>query len=500
MLLLLACAPRAAPPAEISPELPQPAALFEAHLAAIGGAAAVRAQETVRVTGAVHVEDQGIIAPFVVESAAPADVRAITEFPGGLTLQSGVHDGVAWARDPGARWRLGEEAVTARRRAALHRDVHYADGIAAMSVVAQADFHGVPAFQVALDYAEGADEEAWFSVETGLLIGRREWGDSEAPPEEVLYEGWTDFDGVLHPTRETRWMEDLEMVSVVDSVAINGPVDTSIPDDLAPPPGPDVVLPLTRWGSHVVLPVSLDGAPPETFLLDTGANATVLDDDLAAALGLGEAGLIVPAGGAGGAIAGLRLQQAVPMTIGGRTYPAPMVAVLDLSGLGMGGVLGADFLAWHTVDVDPGAGQVRLTDALPDVTGLVSIPVERFSAGLLKMTVTVAGQPVVAMLDLGADVSVLSWRAANLAGLAYGDGERDGQLLGADGRSVQLYAAEVPLSLGALDLGTPRVSLANLDALSRHFGAVPTALIGQDLLAGRRVVIDYAGGHVYLSP
>jgi hypothetical protein len=103
------------------------------------------------------------------------------------------------------------------------------------------------------------------------------------------------------------------------------------------------------------------------------------------------------------------------------------------------------------------------------------------------------------MLDLGADVSVLGWRAANLAGIRYGEGERDGELMGADGRAVQLYAAPVPLRLGELDLGRPRVAIANLDALRRHFGDVPAALIGQDLLTARRVVIDYRGGMVYLG-
>lgn len=496
LLLLLACTPRhvSQPPVE----LPEATALFEAHLAAIGGVDAVRSHQTRLTTGTVFIDAQEIAAPFTVAQAAPAEVFATTRFPAGLTLESGVSGGVAWAKDPGARYRYGDERIASIRRAALHRATDYAEGVESLSVLEQAEFHGIDAWRVAVDYAEGPDEEAWFSVADGQLIGRTEWGDSEAQPEEVLFEDWQVFDGVAISMTETRWMEGLVMRSEVNHIAINVAVETAPPDDLVPPPGPDIVLPLQRRGSHVIVPVTMGGVERQ-FLLDTGANATVLDVGLAEALGLPDAGLVVPAGGAAGEIAGLRLQRAVPMTIGGRDYRAPMVAVLDLGGLGLAGILGADFLSWHTVDVDPAAGLLRLTDTLPDVSGLTAIPVERFSAGLLKLTVTVAGEPVVAMLDLGADVTVLSWKAANLAGLTYGDGERDGVLMGADGRSVPLYAAAVPLTLGALNLGETRVSIANLDALRRHFGNVPAALVGQDLLAGRRVVIHYAGGMVYLG-
>lgn len=495
-LLLSACSPRHVPQAPST--LPQPVALFEAHLAAIGGADAVEAHQTRLTTGTVYVDAQEIAAPFSVAQAMPAEVFTTTRFPGGLSLQSGVSDGVAWARDPGARYRYDDERTAAIRRGSLHRAVHDAEGAAAMTVLGRADFHGVDAWRVALDYADGPDEDAWFSVSDGRLVGRTEWGDSEAAPEEVLLEDWVVFDGVAIATRETRWMEGLVMRSEVAAVSVNQPVDTGIPADLAPPPGPDIVLPLRRRGSHVILPVWM-GGEERMFLLDTGANATVIDADLAAELGMPAAGLVVPAGGAAGEIAGLRLQRAVPMRIGERDYPAVMVAVLDLEGLGLDGVLGADVLSWHTIDIDPVADELRLTDTAPDVRGLTAIPVQRFSAGLLQLTVTVAGTPVVAMLDLGADVTVLSWKAANLAGLTYGDGERDGALMGADGRAVPLFAAAVDLELGALELGEQRISIANLDALSRHFGVKPAALVGQDLLVGRRVVIDYAGGVLYLG-
>ena len=493
----MACTPRHVPEPGPLP-VPAPEVLFAHHLAAIGGAEAVAAHRSQHITGTVYVEAQDISAPFDIRAAAPADVVAITHFPGDLSLESGVVGEVAWARDPGARWRLGDERTAAIRRAALHRDIHYDDGVGQMRASGPEDFHGQGAWRVDLDFTQGPDEAAWFSVADGVLIGRTEWGDSQAPPEEVLFENPRAFGGVLMPTRQTRWMDSLVMVSEIETVVINEPTDIAVPDDLAPPSGPPVVLPLQRRGAHIVVPVTM-GGQVWAFLLDTGANATVLDSGVAAQLALTADGLEVPAGGAGGEIDGLRLRRAVPMTIGERDYPAPMVAILDLSGLGLAGVLGADFLAWHTIDIDPAAGELRLTDVLPDLTGLTPIEVQRFSAGLLRLSATVAGQPVPAMLDLGADVSVLSWRAANLAGLSYGDGERDGDLIGADGRSVSLYAAEIPLSLGDIALGKPRVCIANLDALRRHFGDGPTALIGQDLLLGRRLVIDYSGEMIYLE-
>ncbi len=168
--LLLACTPRHVP--EVPLAVPQAAELLEAHLAAIGGAEALRAHRTRLTTGTVFVDAQGIAAPFTVAQAAPAEVFASTQFPGGLLLESGVSDGVAWGRDPGARYRYGEERVAAMRRGSLHRAADYAEGLAAMAVLERADFHGVDAWRCAAT--------TWRMTGRSRCAARSSWARREA--------------------------------------------------------------------------------------------------------------------------------------------------------------------------------------------------------------------------------------------------------------------------------------------------------------------------------
>ena len=131
-------------------------------------------------------------------------------------------------------------------------------------------------------------------------------------------------------------------------------------------------LPFRYASRHVWLKASLNGGPPEDFLLDTGASISVIDSAYAAARGLKAEGKLQAAGaGAAGqaALATIDSLRVEGADGDGVSVAGQKVAVLSLNPFlepffwtRVAGILGYDFISRFVMEVDYDAGAIVLHD------------------------------------------------------------------------------------------------------------------------------------------
>ncbi len=279
-----------------------------------------------------------------------------------------------------------------------------------------------------------------------------------------------------------------------------------------------VLLPLTAFAGasgpfergargHVLVPVSVNGAPARTFAVDTAASQNVLDAaafaDLAggpdpqppAAHGMAGTSNAHGAHGSfaaqGVAVESLSLWQA--------EQRGQVAALMKVSDLTRGkepdfvGILGLPFLAKYVIDIDYPARRFVLHDrsggaAACDIcTGDDSIPVTPLRGDLPAVPVTVNGIAMRALLDTGASRTILNESAVAALGLAEaGTGEA---------------IAEAAIAFGG---GSPRRHAVSHFALP-VFGNLgladePALILGIDYLSAGRIALDLEAGKAWFRP
>jgi hypothetical protein len=134
------------------------------------------------------------------------------------------------------------------------------------------------------------------------------------------------------------------------------------------PAAPISTLPFTFEAGQVFLPVSINGGPPETFVLDSGASGFVVDTDVARARALETAGSR-EGSGAGKGTYHITYAIHVAFKLGESVTVTPdSCYVIDLSSLPatigrhVAGIVGYDFFSQYVVDLDHDAQILRVYD------------------------------------------------------------------------------------------------------------------------------------------
>jgi len=135
-----------------------------------------------------------------------------------------------------------------------------------------------------------------------------------------------------------------------------------------PAPTPLAVVPFERHGGLVFLPVRVNGGRPLSFALETGAAPSVIDRDVAAALGIASAGGNVVSGAGEGSAAYTVVPDAALELAGVVARDASLIAapLRDLgryAGHPVDGLLGLDFLRRFALVVDFEGRRVVVHDA-----------------------------------------------------------------------------------------------------------------------------------------
>jgi len=258
---------------------------------------------------------------------------------------------------------------------------------------------------------------------------------------------------------------------------------------------------------HILVPVSVDGRAPLTFILDTGAGKTTVTPALARDLGLSA----VPGESAGmRGVHGLTENPVVripSLGIGEVRLLDQKAVVMDLDHITRGqwradGVIGMDLLREFDIRVDFQAGSVALfpgassrTDCPACPAGLEGTAFESIQAGFVLLPATVDGHPVKAVLDTGSGHSGLNTKAAESLGVSLPEMPKGPA--GQHGFGLQTG----PVLIGDQVL-TQRATLRVMDhpvmeALGLADG--PSMLMGTDQFTDRTLTISYGLGRVFVE-
>lgn len=266
----------------------------------------------------------------------------------------------------------------------------------------------------------------------------------------------------------------------------------------APVPAETPPVALTLVDDRMTVPVQIAGAGPFRFVIDTGAERTVIARQLASMLGLAAAGDVNVIAMSGRSRVGtvvipsLRLSS-VP-GVNGIRAPA-----LDAQHLGGMGLLGIDTLQDHKVTIDLDARTMAVSPSLKLRRTPAAAPGEivvraRSTLGQLIVTdADVDGAKVRVVLDTGSAVTIgnsalkrLMQRAGRFEPLAIHSAT--GGIVAAE------YGRAGRIRLASVQFADMPIAFADVAPFA-HFGLAkrPALMLGMDALkAFRRVDIDFA--------
>ena len=298
------------------------------------------------------------------------------------------------------------------------------------------------------------------------------------------------------------------MIAAMAGAALVAIVQPAEPATVAPAAAQEpasTAVKLEPVDTRITVAVTIDGAGPFRFVVDSGATRTVVSDRLATRLGLPSAGTVtLHSVGGESVVPAVRI---AAMTLGG--LPArPIVApVLREADLGCAGILGIDALADKKVVIDLPRNTMSIER--PDrslrraASGDEIVVVARRRYGQLVLAdADVAGQRVYAVVDTGSMVTIgdlvlrdklVRRKRAIPISTAITD---------VTGRAVPAQFAPVSrLRIGAWTVAGASIAFADAHAFER-FGLrnKPAMLLGMDLLrAYARVSIDFGRRAVRLT-
>jgi hypothetical protein len=356
-------------------EIPPPAeAIVKHYVEATGGSALLEAERTVHYKG--HIESMGLTGRWEMWTAAP-DRWMLRMTLGSLKFREGFDGTTAWRTD------LTDKSVQVLSEADAIRS--RADGWFRCERWALADQGGGSIRMGSTSYANddivdvievtppvGRPRKLSVSRKTGLVVRALYTVDQHTATDRP-----STYKKLAGRKRATVYEEPTFVPGekpfermVVDSAWANVAVDSAIfsPPAVATRPiawqlaKGAIRAPFAYVSKAVVVKVSINGAPPADFILDTGASLTAIDRDYAYALGL------KPEGDASvGGIAGsgqVRFARVQSIALRGRQGASVALEdframLLDLAEGGRVvmwrkpmGILGADFLSRFVVRID----------------------------------------------------------------------------------------------------------------------------------------------------
>ena len=271
----------------------------------------------------------------------------------------------------------------------------------------------------------------------------------------------------------------------------------------------------TPFGSQALIPlpdkrpglwVRINGQGPFLFLIDTATSHTVLTPRLKERLRLGTTvGSPAEVITAAGAVRSY-FHPIDEITTSGVTVEGARAVVIDLpDAFGIAGILGADFLSNFTVDLNLEVGTVTL---YPQDTPIYAPALQRVRGqvnahGFIIVPVRVANIWASGAFDSGAQYTVANSRVAAYAhrvGMRTVEQPLESKVTDAAHQKRWAVSEDFDrISLGpAVWLGA-RAMISDMRVFDQiGIGSGPAIFLGMDLMAGRRIIIDYANASLHL--
>lgn len=309
----------------------------------------------------------------------------------------------------------------------------------------------------------------------------------------------------VHPRRTVL----LGALALSGSAFAGQPAPAVPPEDATPQSAPEAPLTpealvtldlMEDDGRRMRVSARVDGRGPFPFLVDTGADHSVLSQELAKALGLPAAGFARVNG-----IAGMQVRpraQVRRLEVGGRHVDGAAMALLPREHIGALGIVGLDCLAGQNVGIDFVLRKMSVSRSrgfAEDPDAIVVRGKARFGR-LMLVDSTIRRMPVYVVLDSGAQNSMGNEALRSLLSTrrsGHGVPTRDNavKLESVTGQIAWGDVDEMPeLTLGPVTLRHVPIIYADLHTFRMYkLTDEPAILLGMDTLRSfTKVGIDFA--------
>jgi predicted aspartyl protease len=262
---------------------------------------------------------------------------------------------------------------------------------------------------------------------------------------------------------------------------------------------------------HPVVQVRIDGAAPKRFVIDTAASSTTIMPKLRAEMPELVARLSDdPVDGAAGRV-DVETTVVKKVDVAGHSFRSPELMLLPpgpTDHLGVDGILGADIIADFAVELDVPGRRWRMTPKVEAgmLDGLsAAVPFVLDDMRAPRLTIRLNGVEVPAILDTGARGTIINWAAAKAIGVTP---DSPGVAKATDIKGATNHAmpsVEAPIDtvmIGEAKVEGRKVRVADLP-IFKVLGFTPeqpVVILGIDMFADRRFVIDHPGLGLHISP
>ncbi len=248
--------------------------------------------------------------------------------------------------------------------------------------------------------------------------------------------------------------------------------------------------------TRLSVPVDIDGQGPFRFIVDSGADRSVIGAALAQRLALPTGNPVLLQGmGGPSTVATVHIER---LKLGTSEIPGITAPALDEANLGAQGLIGIDALAEQRLMLDFEAHTITVQDARrpePLHGDEIIVTARRRKGQLILTELTVDAERVFAVIDTGTEVTMgNSALRARLFGRRQSPPVTQVTLVSVTGQPVVADVIVIPLlRLGGLTLRNVPVAFSDAPPF-RLFGLAndPAMLLGTDVLEGfRRVSLDF---------
>ena len=253
---------------------------------------------------------------------------------------------------------------------------------------------------------------------------------------------------------------------------------------------------------RMTAPVLLNRTGPYFFVVDTGANQSVVSSEIASALGLA-AGPTLPLHGVAG-VEDTPTAVVPEVRIGSNTEKDVLMPVLPKAAIGADGILGVDRLRNQRLKLDFKRRQLTVEKShyedLPAFTS--SVPARQRSGQLTIVDADLGGIRVDAFLDSGAERTIGNPALLNLAVLRNPTSKfYETPVISVTGKTLPGQIALLPvLRLGHVRLVDIAITFADLHVFQIWGLQTPAVLIGMDALTVfDSVTLDFGRAEVWFE-
>ena len=263
-----------------------------------------------------------------------------------------------------------------------------------------------------------------------------------------------------------------------------------------PPPKPERISTANDEADRLTVPVRVNGQGPFPFVVDTGADRTVVSNELALALGL-KPGDPVMLNGTGG-VDLTPTAQIGQLDVGTREIKDVSAPTLSAGNLGAMGLLGIDSLhdqrmvmdfVHHAIYVEPSKRRFYGTD-------VIVVRARSRYGELVLVDASFNGQPLYVILDSGAQNTIGNLMLQReVTGLAHlGALDPSGQVISVTGRTTLAHFASLAqVKIGGTTIYNLPIAFSDVHTFAEFdLNDVPAMLLGMDVLRHfDKVAVDF---------